>query len=66
MLPFFRKIKKRKHNIDKQNNILLMMVKLETKPKYIRFYLGDSERIFFENKKKHITLTSEQPKEHQE
>ena len=60
MLPFFRnKAKRKKHNMDKQNNILLMMIIVETKPSQIHFHLGQSERIF-ERKQKQITLKHEQ------
>ena len=42
----FSEIKQKGKIMDKQNNILLMMIKFETKPSQIHFHLGQSERIF--------------------
>ena len=43
----FSEIKQKgKNHMDRQNNILLMMIKFETKPSQIHFHLGQSERIF--------------------
>ena len=56
----FSEIKQKgKNSMDKQNNILLMMIKFETKSSQIHFHLGQSERIF-ERKQKQITLKHEQ------